>query len=179
MTINPSVARDSSTAEKVLKQLISKPGKSSSKLLKDPAATTATSWHLCLPPHFNYALDLRFSQKQKIKNKKVVQTWKEWVQGGKFQFNEGSIIYNKDVSQIKMWGDKLSIIDLYILVKSSRPVSLRVTKDEFSRSRTIHRDPGLVTFLIFLAPDFSRDSTPEEISMTQDQFVQFAITGKH
>ena len=173
-----SVAEDADAAEKVLQQLIDAPGKSGSILLKDPAASTQSSWHLWLPPHFNSALDLRFLQKQKTKNKEVVQTWKEWVQGGRFQFNEGSMIYDRDVSGLETWGEKLEAIDFYIVINSSRPVSIKNEKDDKTGLKTIRRNPGLVKFGIYTSEIACSDAIREEITMTQDEFVRFAMTGK-
>jgi hypothetical protein len=172
-----SVAEDASAAESILQQLTTKPGKSSPILLKDPAASTPPSWHLWLPPHFNSALDLRFIQKQKIRDKEVVKVWKEWVQGGKFQFSEGSIIYNRDVSGVDTWGEKLRILDFYVVINSSRPVSLKTEIDEKTGLRVVRRNPGLVSFSICGAGPASDNDVLEETTMTQDEFVKFAIIG--
>jgi hypothetical protein len=173
-----SVATDASAAEDVLRQLTSKPGKSSSILLKDPTASTHPSWHLWLPPHFNSALDLRFMQKQKTRDKEVVNSWKEWVQGGRFQFNEGSMIYDRDVSACQTWGEKLSAMKFYILINASRPVSMKIVNDEETGLRTVLRNPGFVSFEVYRTGSSGADHEPEEISMTQDEFVCYAIAGK-
>ena len=173
-----SVAEDAYAAEKVLQQLIDAPGKSGSILLKDPAASTQSSWHLWLPAHFNSALDLRFLQKQKTKNKEIVQTWKEWVQGSRFQFNEGSMIYDRDVSGLETWGEKLEAIDFYIVINSSRPVSIKNEKDDKTGVKIIRRNPGLIKFGIYTSEHACSNAKPEEMTMTQDEFVSFAMTGK-
>ena len=174
-----SVATDASAAEDILLQLTTKPGKSSPILLKDPAASTPPSWHLWLPQHFNSALDLRFMQKQKTRDKEVVHSWKEWVQGGRFQFNEGSVIYDRDVSAYETWGEKLSAIEFYILINASRPVSMKIANDEETGLRTVHRNPGLVSFEIYTTGASGADHDgPEDVSMTQDEFVRYAITGQ-
>lgn len=176
-TVALSVATDASAAENILRQLTTKPGKSSPILLKDPATSTPPSWHLWLPPHFNSALDLRFMQKQKIRDKEVVKVWKEWVQGGKFQFSEGSIIYNRDVSGVDTWVEKLRALDFYVVINSSRPVSLKTEIDEKTGLRIVRRNPGLVSFSICAAGPASDNDVLEETAMTQDEFVRFAITG--
>jgi hypothetical protein len=173
-----SVATDASAAEDIWQQLTTKPGKSSPILLKDPAASTHASWHLWLPPHFNSALDLRFMQKQKTRDKEVVHSWKEWVQGGRFQFNEGSLIYDRDVSACETWAEKLSASGFYILINASRPVSVKIANDEETGLRTVHRNPGFVSFEIYTSGASGADDGPEEVSMTQDEFVRFAITGQ-
>ena len=173
-----SVAEDAYAAEKVLQQLIDAPGKSGSILLKDPAASTQSSWHLWLPAHFNSALDLRFLQKQKTKNKEIVQTWKEWVQGSRFQFNEGSMIYDRDVSGLETWGEKLEAIDFYIVINSSRPVSIKNEKDDKTGVKIMRRNPGLIKFGIYTSEHACSNAKPEEMTMTQDEFVRFAMTGK-
>jgi hypothetical protein len=177
-TVAPSFASDTDRAMKVLEQLITNPGKSSSLLLKDPASSTGSSWHLCLPSHFNSALDLRFLQKQQTKNKEVVRTWKEWVQGGRFHFNEGSIIYDQDVSSIKTWGEKLEAINFYIVIRSSKPVSVKIEKDEETGLKIVRRNPGMVTFAIYDSKESFRNDTPREATMNQDKFLEFAITGR-
>jgi hypothetical protein len=173
-----SVAEDARAAEQILYQLTTKPGKSSPMLLKDPAASTHPSWHLWLPPHFNSALDLRFMQKQKTRDKEVVHSWKEWVQGGRFQFNEGSLIYDRDVSAFETWGETLKAINFYVLIKASRPVSMKISRDEETGQRVVNRNPGLVSFEIYTTIPSSADDRPEEVSLTQDEFVHYAITGQ-
>lgn len=117
-------------------------------------------------------------QKQKTRDKEVVDSWKEWVQGGRFQFNEGSMIYDRDVSAYETWGEKLSVIKFYILIKSSRPVSMKMSNDEETGLRAISRNPGLVSFEIVTAGSLDSVCEPEEVSMTQDEFVRYVITGK-
>jgi hypothetical protein len=172
------VAKNADAAEEILEQLTNTPGKSSSILLKDPAASSHASWHLWLPSHFNSALDLRFMQKQKTRKKEVVHTWKEWVQGGRFQFNEGSLIYDRDVSALKTWGEKLSAIKFYILIRAARPVSMKISKDEETGLRIIHRNSGFVSFELHTTGSSGDHEKPEDILLSQDDFVRFAITGK-
>jgi hypothetical protein len=173
-----SIAKDATEALCILGELTHNPGKNSSSLLKDPSASTGQSWHLWLPPHFNAALDLRFLQKQKTKNKKVVAAWKEWVQGGRFQFNEGSILYDRDVSSLATWGDKLAAIEFYVLIHAARPVTVKPVKEENTGLRNMRRHPGMVSFAIHAAKPSGSERMSKEITMTQDEFVCFAITGK-
>lgn len=100
------------------------------------------------------------------------------MQGGRFQFNEGSIIYDRDVSALGTWGEKLKAISFYIVINSARPVSLKLSKDEATGLRVTQRNPGLVAFTIFTCDHAISDEMSEEITMTQDEFVTFAITGK-
>ena len=172
-----SIAQGVDSAIKVFKELIEKPGKNSTSLLKEPAASTDPSWHLWLPAHFNSALDLRFLQKQKTKNKEVVASWKEWVQGGRFHFNEGSILYDRDVSALETWGDKLAAIDFYILIHAAKPVTVKTVKEEGTGMRSMRRHPGMVSFAIHAGGSAASEQPPKEITMTQDDFVRFAITG--
>ena len=120
-----AIAKDARTAVETLDLLLQKSSKGGKALLKDPLSKTSPSWHLCLPPHFNTSLDLRYIWRQKTKNKEVVQKWKEWSQGSCFCFNEGAIIYDRDVTGLETWGDKLSAINFYVVIGPSRPVSLR------------------------------------------------------
>jgi hypothetical protein len=176
-TIALSIAKDATDAMEILRQLRTKPGTSSSVLFKNPATNTHSTWHLCLPPHFNSALDLRFLQKQQMKNKKIVRTWKEWVQGGRFSFNEGSIIYDQDVSEIQTWGRKLEIINFYIVIRSARPVTIKTEKDENTGLKVVRRNPGMVTFGIYHSSSTVDKDMPREVTMTQDEFIEFAISG--
>lgn len=173
-------AVDAAEAEKALDMLISGSSKTAKKLLKSPSAPTPPSWHLCLPSHFNTALGLKFSHKQKVKDKQVTDRWKEWVQSGNFDFNEGSIIYDKDVYGLKTWGEKLAVIKSYVVIGKTRPVSLRIFNDEAIGFKKSTRDSGLVTFKIYVPdPDSSLKSICKtEITATQDEFVRFAISGK-
>jgi hypothetical protein len=174
-----TIADDAHSAEKVFQGLTRQPGKNSATLLKNPAGFTPSSWHLWLPPHFNSALDLRFMQKQKTKNKKVVQSWKEWVQGSRFQFNEGSILYDRNVSELPSWGEKLAIIDFYILIHAARPVSVKAVQDEETGRREMRRHPGLVSFEIVSAKPDAGAASSTSLTLSQDAFVRFAITGQH
>jgi hypothetical protein len=173
-----AIASDIRSAETILQGLVEQPGKSSATLLKHPDASTPSSWHLWLPPHFNSALDLRFLQKQKTKNKEVVQTWREWVQGGRFQFNEGAIIYDRDVSALRTWGEKLKVINFYILIQAARPVTVKASQDQETGLRRMRRNSGLVTFVMFAAQPNGGEAESNPITMTQDAFVRFAITGQ-
>ncbi|MEB3168352.1 MAG: hypothetical protein VKK97_06415 [Synechococcaceae cyanobacterium] len=184
-TVSTSVAKNASAATALLADLISQPGKSQPNLLKDPAMPTDPSWHLCLPPHFNTALGLKFLHKQKVKNKEVAERWKEWSQGSNFAFSEGSIIYDRDVSQIETWGEKLDAIDFYIVLGPTKSVSLRTLLDPLTGLKRVVRYPGAVTFKIFStrpsenAARMDDEASPQDefIQLTQDDFVRFAITG--
>ncbi|MFM1798085.1 MAG: hypothetical protein RLZZ117_363 [Cyanobacteriota bacterium] len=173
-----TVAMGVDGAMEVLQDLTKNPGKNSTSLLKEPASASDPTWHLWLPAHFNSALDLRFLQKQKTKNKTVVATWKEWVQGGRFHFNEGSLLYDRDVSALDTWGDKLAAIDFYILIHAAKPVTVKTVKEQASGERGLRRHPGMVSFAIHAASSSGSAQAPEELTMTQDDFVRFAITGQ-
>ena len=100
-----SVAPDAKAAKQALDVLISMNIKGGKTLLKDPDAASHSSWHLWLPRHFNTSLDLKYIWRQQVKNKEVVRKWKEWAQGSSFCFNEGAIIYDRDVSEMETWGE--------------------------------------------------------------------------
>ena len=70
-TQTASYAGDAAEAEAALDLLISGSRKGGKNLLKSPSTPTPSSWHLCLPPHFNTALGLKFSYKQKVTNRQV------------------------------------------------------------------------------------------------------------
>jgi hypothetical protein len=106
------VAQDADTAERLLDHLISANSKGSQALLKDLHGASHTSSHLWLPPHFN----IRYISRQQVKNKEVLRKWKDWAQDSNFCFNEGAIIYDRDVSSLESWGDKLDVIDFSILM---------------------------------------------------------------
>ena len=179
-TQTASYADDAAGAEAALDLLISGSRKGGKKLLKCPSAPTPSSWHLCLPPHFNAALGLKFAYKQKVTNRQVAERWKEWVQSGNFDFNEGSIIYDTDVCGLNTWGEKLAAIESYVVIGKTRPVSLRIINEDATDSVKTHRDPGLVTFKIYV-PDPEaglKSNCIREVTLTQDEFVRFAISGK-
>ena len=181
-----SYAGNASEAEAALDLLISKADKADKadkagkKLLKCPSTSTPSSWHLSLPPHFNTALGLKFSYRQKVRNGKVVERWKEWTQSGSFCFNEGTIIYDRDVYGLKTWGEKLVAINTYVVIGKTIPVSLRIINDVGTGFKKTRRDPGLVTFKIYGLDHESRLKSTfiREASSTQDDFVRFAISGK-
>lgn len=176
VAVTSPVALDAKAAENVLHRLISKPDKASPELLKHPHISTHSSWHLWLPPHFNTSLDLRYVDKQQVKDKVVVRKWKEWRQGSSFCFNEGAIIYDRDVSACRTWGEKLDAIDFYVVVGKTRPVkSLRLPSGT-GRLGRLTRDPGLVAYRIYV-PNGRGSSIEDENIVTQDGFVRFAISG--
>jgi len=176
-----SVAPDATAAEQALDDLISMNSKGGKTLLKDPDAASHNSWHLWLPPHFNTSMDLKYIWRQQVKNKEVVRKWKEWAQGSSFCFNEGAIIYDRDVSGLETWGDKLDAIDFYIVLGTSRPVSLRAST--VSEALTdegpgrVQRNPGSVNFKVFVPTNDHRSAFSREHTVTQDQFVRYAISG--
>lgn len=174
---NPSAASNADEAAKLLSTLISKPRKSISTLLKNPTTTTDSSWHLCLPPHFNNALGLKYQQKQQVRDKEVIRRWREWTQGSNFSFGEGSIIYDRDVSGIETWGEKLKAIEFYVVLGPSRPASSKTLVDPASGLKKVERDPGLVSVSVYTPSTKSIAEQSKSLLLTQDEFVMFAITG--
>ena len=177
----PSVAQDANTAKQLLKLLIPATGKGCQALLKDPHAASHTSWHLWLPPHFNTSLDIRYISRQQVKNKEVIRKWKDWAQGSNFCFNEGAIIYDRDVSSLETWGDKLNAIGFYIVLGPTQPVSFRGNPG-FDASAFVGtpgggRNPGSVNFKVYVPTSDHRSIVSEEHTVSQDQFVHYAITG--
>jgi len=173
-----TIAQNAKKAEEVLDLLLAKNSKASQVLLKDPDSATHASWHLWLPPHFNASLDLRYIWKQQVKNKEVVRKWKEWTQGANFSFNEGAVIYDRDVSHLETWGDKLDAIDFYVVVGQTRPVSSRPSSSLESYTEDgLNRDPGSVSFRIYLPTSTHGSAVAHEHIVTQDQFVRYAICG--
>ena len=177
----PSVAQDSKTAEQLLDLLISANSKGSRTLLKDPHGASHTSWHLWLPPHFNTSLDIRYISRQQVKNKEIVRKWKDWAQGSSFCFSEGAIIYDRDVSSLATWGDKLDAINFYIVLGPTRPVSFRGNPGHVESAddvtRESGRNPGSVNFKVYVPTSDHRSAVSKEHNVSQDQFVRYAITG--
>lgn len=176
-----SVAQDANTAEHLLELLISANSKGIKALLKDPHGASHTSWHLWLPPHFNTSLDIRYISRQQVKNKEVIRKWKDWAQGSSFCFNEGAIVYNRDVSGLDTWGDKLDVIDFYIVLGPTQPVSFR-GKPGYDASADdgtpgARRNPGSVNFTVYVPTSDHRSIVTEVHTVSQDQFVRYAITG--
>lgn len=172
-------AQDAKVAEVALDRLLSKSGKGGKVLLKDPHSSTHSSWHLWLPPHFNTSLDLRLLWRQQTKNKEVVRKWKEWAQGSIFCFNEGAIIYDRDVTGLETWGDKLDAIDFYVVIGQSRPVTMRSGSNlKAGFDDGANRDPGLVSFRIYTPTTNHGSAIEQEHTVTQDCFVRFAISGE-
>ena len=177
----PSVAEDAKAAEQLLDLLISANSKGSQVLLKAPHGASHTSWHLWLPSHFNTSLDIRYISRQQVKNKEVVRKWKDWAQGSSFCFNEGAIIYDRDVSSLATWGEKLDAINFYIVLGPTQPVSFRGNTGHVESAdgatNEYGRYPGSVNFKIYVPTSDHRSTTSEEHNVSQDQFVRYAITG--
>ena len=181
-TATLSIADSAQAAEEILELLIMTRNKACRTLLKDPDDATHSSWHLWLPPHFNTSLDLRFIGRQQVKDKVIVCKWKEWAQGSSFCFNEGAIIYDRDVSGLSTWGDKLKAIDFYVVIGATEPVSLRtisgVEASNESAGYAVDRYPGSVAFNIYVPSEGIGSILSSEHTVTQDEFVRFAITGR-
>lgn len=166
-------------AEENLDLLLSKSGKAGKALLKDPHTATHSSWHLWLPVHFNASLDLRFTRRQQTKNNEVIRKWKEWSQGTSFCFNEGAIIYDRDVTELETWGEKLDAIDFYVVLGPTKPVTLRSGSNSSTEAAdSANRDPGSVNFMIYMPTDNHGSVVSHEHTVTQDHFVRYAISGK-
>ena len=172
------IAANAREAEEVLDILISRNNRASKILLKDPHSYTDSSWHLCLPPHFNTPLDLQYLNKQEIKNKEVVRRWKGWTQLSTFCFNEGSIIYDRDVSGLSTWGDILDAIEFYVVIGKTTPVSTKVSNAQETPAETeVTRNSGLVNFRLYIPTKDHGSTVDKEYTVTQDQFVRYAISG--
>ena len=82
---------------------------------------------------------------------------------------------------METWGDKLDAIDFYIVLGETQPVSLRVsttseaTTDEGQGG--VQRHPGSVNFKVFVPTSDHRSTFSHEHTVTQDQFVRYAISG--
>lgn len=149
-------------------------------LMKDPYGSSHSSWHLWLPPHFNNSLGMQYVQRQKQRDKKVVARWSEWIQGSNFCFNEGAIIYDRDVSNLTTWDDRLKAIDFYVVLGPTQPVSYRTSGSNVPSDKASgnpRRNPGSVKFKVYVPTGGSSSSPSEEHSVSQDQFVRYAITG--
>ncbi len=174
-----TIAEDAEKAEETLDLLLAKSSKGGKALLKDPLSATPPSWHLWLPPHFNTSLDLQYIWRQKTKNKEVVEKWREWSQGSSFSFNEGAIIYDRDVTGLETWGDKLDAINFFLVIGPSRPVTLQPGSTSSARNdvRT-DRDPGQINFKIYVPTKNHGSVIDQEHTVTQDDFVRYAISGR-
>jgi hypothetical protein len=166
-------------AERTLDLLLVQDSEASKVLLKDPHAATHSSWHLWLPPHFNASLDLRFIWRQQVKNKEIVSKWKEWSQGSSFCFNEGAIIYDRDVSGLETWGEKLDTIDFYVVIGHSKPAISQPGRDlSLEDSNSTNRNQGSVNIKIYMPTSDHGSVLSGEYTVTQEQFVLYAISGR-
>tara|TARA_Y100001968_G_scaffold127966_1_gene116839 strand:- start:2675 stop:3292 length:618 start_codon:yes stop_codon:yes gene_type:complete len=154
--------------------------KHSSLLLKDPLGKSHSSWHLCCPQHFNDAMDIKYIEKTQVKDKVVVDRWREWVQGTNFNFEEGSVLYDRDVSGYVTWGEKLSLIKFFVEVYKSTPVSIIEKIDPNNGKVVLVRDKGHIEFHIFEPTEDKKScKVVEKIDINQDDFVRYAISGNY
>ena len=84
---------------------------------------------------------------------------------------------------LETWGDKLSAINFYVVIGPSRPVSLRSASVKSADTSTddadlANRDPGSVNFKIYHPTSDDGSVIIEEHTITQDQFVRYAISGQ-
>ena len=154
--------------------------KHSSLLLKDPLGKSHSSWHLCFPKHFNDALDIKYIEKTQVKDKEVVDRWREWVQGSNFNFEQGSVVYDRDVSGCATWGEKLSLIKFFVEVYKSTPVSLVEKTDPSNGKVNLIRNKGHIELHIFEPTEDKKScKVVKKIDLNQDNFVRYAICGKY
>jgi len=75
-------------------------------LLRNPKGHIPEEWFMHLPPCFNDALDIKFSNKD-VDSK--------WTQGGNFSFKRGDLIYDTPKAYF-IWGEALKWINLAVQV---------------------------------------------------------------
>ena len=133
-------------------------------LLKDPQENHPEGWHMCVPPCFNEALDIRRTERVANKKKTLV-----WTQGSAFSFRVGDTLYDT-VEAYRVWSEALKHINLCVSVKQA--------SDAAPAGGSGERNPGRVTFSV-LSPDSKRSKVVRrgEHTLTQDEFVKFLIQG--
>jgi len=139
-------------------------------LLKDPHGLSPSSWRLSFGPAFNTPLDLKYLYYTETKNDSTVSRQKEWSQGSLFGFNIGSLIYDQAFPASMTWGEKLEAMELFVEIHDARPASAGKQSDS-------DRDPGMVQLKIY-EPDRDSVRVARRLTITQDEFVLFAITGE-
>ena len=135
-------------------------------LLKDPNDNEkfAEGWHMCVPPCFNDALDIK--QTERMQNK---ITTLAWTQGTSFSFKAGDMLYDTP-DAYDTWSEALKHIGLGVQVDAA--FSAGPSEDISGRF------PGRVTFSIF-TPNEDRSKIVRRAvhTMSQDDFVKFLILG--
>lgn len=102
-----------------------------------------------------------------MRNKEIARKRKEWVQGSNFCFNEGSIIYDRDVSALETWGEKLDAIDFFVDLGVTRPVSLKTSVDPATGTTSVLRDPGSIHYKIYRPGPSHSSVLSEEVTVTK------------
>jgi hypothetical protein len=132
-------------------------------LLKHPEKDS-DGWFMCVPSCFNEALDIK--QTERVTNGKKTICW---TQGASFSFKPGDTIYDTPIAY-EVWSEALKHINICFSVNNA--INAGASEDGKCRY------PGLVTFVI-LKPDEQRTKLmeQEEQTLSQDDFVNFLITG--
>jgi hypothetical protein len=122
-------------------------------------------WFFYVPIHFNEALDI----KQTTRQKDLVQ-YSIWTQGGWFYFKSGDIIYDSP-DAYKDWGLNGMQFGYCLQVNSASGAIPATQKTK--------RNSGVVNFSLFKTDKKSRFSDQKNnYSLTQDEFVRFLIIGQ-
>ena len=118
-----------------------------------------------VPICFNAALDIILTDRFKNKIK-----YQAWTQGSLFSFKEGDTLYDTP-DAYKPWNEALKNIKVCIKINKAADVIIFENEKRF---------PGSVTFTVYI-PNENRTKIIErsQHTLTQDQFVEFLITGEY
>jgi hypothetical protein len=129
----------------------------------------ASGWYFCVPKFFYEALDIKLTER-KEKNK----TLKKWTQGSTFKFSAGDIIWNHAYPYCENFVSEVIKPKIGVQVQSSEPC--------LPKSKNRSRYSGKVNFSIITEVDDSDSKiiwkTSGYYSLSQDDFVEFLITGR-
>lgn len=120
-------------------------------------------WAFNVPSYFNAALDIAYDTSAKNPC---------WKQGSAFAFSANDIVYDVDLSGVKLWKNCMKFLSMSLRINRSTSAGVVETSSGFLRYA------GIVVFDV-LTPDANRQKLlkRKEIESSQDDFIRLLITG--
>lgn len=128
-----------------------------------PSSGECEGWAFHVPRCFNSALDISYDTNGKIPS---------WKQGTSFSFSADDVITDVNIEGIELWSDCLKVIKRHLQIKTAASAGLGEDGENGFRYE------GSVTFELAV-PDEERKTLVSrgEITMTQDGFIRYLISG--
>jgi len=152
---------------------LAKTGKRSIELIPTFKDGYAEGWYMAVRESFRSKLDIKYTSR--VEEKKKI---KQWTQGPRIAFDNGNIFYDTPHGY-QVWNEAIKHIKLACVVINGKPNDVKKTKSPDGKEKTDKLVDGFVEVEFFVPND---DNTKLVLSdkkkMSQNEFVEFLITGK-